>query len=330
MLQLKNNTPFSAAFAVFPNEQGVDTLYTMVKSTFKIGPQWTLPDDQLEPQKEDVYWGEPNVSSLKLASDYHTGKAATDIIMTGMACTPQQQLMRQMDVGLTVGSLRKVIRVFGDRRWDNGRISTPEPFSSMPLVYERAFGGVDLVEGKPRAVEERNPLGLGFAGQKKESELNGSFLPNLECPEHLIQDYQDKPAPACFAAVASNWQPRINYAGTYDEQWQKSRAPYLPDDYNPRFMNSAAPDLIYPGFLTGGEPVVISGMHPMGELNFNLPVIRLVSKIFLGGKETQIPFRLETLLLDPNQLQISLVWRAAFVCDKQALKITEIAISMLR
>lgn len=330
MLQLKNNTPFSAAIALYPNEQGVDTLYTMVKSTFKIGPQWTLPDAQLPPQKEDLYWGEPNISSLKLASDYHTGKAATDIIMTGLACTPQQQLLRQMDVGLAVGNISKVIRVFGDRRWDSGRISTPEPFNSMPLVYERAFGGVDLVEGRQRAVEVRNPVGLGFAGQRKEHEINGSFLPNLECPAHLIQDYQETPAPACFASVAANWQPRVGYAGTYDEHWQNTRAPYLPEDYSPRFMNSASPDLIYPGFLTGGEPVVISGMHPMGELKFNLPVINLVSKISLGGKERPVPFVLETLLLDPNQLQVSLVWRAAFSCDKQALKVSQVSISMLR
>ena len=98
MLQLKNNTPFSAAFTLFPNEQGVDTLYSIVKATFKIGQQWTLVEKQLEPQKEDIFWGEPGKSSLCLASDYHTGKATSDIIMTGAACAPEKQQVRQMGV----------------------------------------------------------------------------------------------------------------------------------------------------------------------------------------------------------------------------------------
>lgn len=330
MLQLKNNTPFSAAMAMFPNEQGVDTLYTIVKATFNIGQQWTLPDEQLEPQKEDVYWGKPAESSVRFSSDYHTGKASTDIIMTGMACSREQQLVRQMDVSLSVGNLNKTIRVFGDRRWDQGRISSPEAFASIPLIYERAFGGKDVVDGQNRAMEGRNPVGRGFAGHKKESEINGMFLPNIESPHDLIQHYQDAPVPQGFAPIASSWYPRAHYAGTYDERWQKNRAPYLPEDYNQKFMNVSHPDLIASGFLKGGEPVKISGMHPLGELAFNLPVLNLVNKVLIGGKEIASAFLLETVHLDPNQLQISLVFRSSFVCDKKALKITQIAVSMLR
>ena len=88
MLQLKNNTPFSAAIALFPNEQGIETLYTIVKASFRIGQQWTLMDEQAPPQQEDIFWGEPGESSLRLPSDYHPGKAATDVIMIGAGlCT---------------------------------------------------------------------------------------------------------------------------------------------------------------------------------------------------------------------------------------------------
>jgi len=330
MLQLKNNTPFSAAFALFPNEHGIDTLYTMVKATFKIGQQWTLAEQQLEPQKKDVYWGEPTESSLRLASDFHTGKASTDIIMTGMACAHQQQPVRQMDVQLSVGSVNKRIRVFGDRQWDQGRVSTPEPFNTMPLVYERAFGGKDQRDEKVFATEERNPVGLGFAGKKTEFEMNGVLLPNLECPNQLIQYYDDTPIPACFGPTAGHWQPRVASAGTYDELWQNNRAPYLPEDYHPRFMNAAHADLMYPHFLQGGEPVNIIGMHPLGELNFNLPIVKLRNKIQLEASEISFDFILETLLLDPNQLQLSMVWRSAFECDKKALKVKQITVSMMR
>src|SRR5688572_5320520 len=190
MLQLKNNTPFATAFAIFPNENGVDTLYIMVKATFVIGVQWTLAKAQIPLQQGDEYWGEPAKSSVRISSDYHIGKPATDIVMMGAACAPEQRPVRQMDVGLQVGSLSKVVRVFGDRVWNQGQITQPEPFVTMPLVYERAFGGQDLIEGgKLRDAEVNNPVGCGFAGKKNPQEMQGLPLPNIEDPDYLIRDY---------------------------------------------------------------------------------------------------------------------------------------------
>lgn len=331
MLQLKNNTPFVATFTFFPNENAVDTLYIMVKATFLIGEKWVLASSQMPLQKGDEYWGEPVISSLRLSSDYHTGKPATDILMTGSACAPDQRPLRQMDVGIQVGSVSKVVRVFGDRFWNNDQITQPEPFVTMPLVYERAFGGQDLINGEAlRETEIRNPVGRGFAGQKHQTELKGLPLPNLECPDNLIRDYRDRPAPACFAPIAPNWQPRASFAGTYDDVWQQTRAPYLPDDYDPRFMNVASPDLIYPGYLQGGEAVRIIGMHPAGDLGFNLPRVKLSNKVLVAGQEITSPFDMETLLLDPNHRQLSMVWRASLPCDKKLTKIQQISVSLSR
>jgi hypothetical protein len=41
-------------------------------------------------------------------------------------------------------------------------------------------------------------------------------------------------------------------------------------------------------------------------------------------------FNLETLLLEPNQLRFSMVWRAAMPCDKKMLKISEVKIATSR
>lgn len=330
MLQLKNKTPFAAAIALFPNERGVDTLYTVVKASFKIGRQWTLLEEQQPPQQEDLFLGDPTASSLRLTSDFHTGKAATDIYMLGLACAPEQRAVRQLDVSLTLGAIKKTVRVFGDRCWDAGRISAPTPYVTMPLIYEKAFGGRDFDNEHLRSAEARNPVGLGFAGKKKASEMDASPLPNLECPRQLIQDFRDLPTPACFSPVAAHWQPRIAYAGTYDAAWQAHRAPYLPEDYSPRFMNSAHPELIYSGFMQGNEPVKIQGMHPEGELNFNIPQVNLLNKVLVSGVEHPGQFVMESVILDPNQLQLFLVWRSVFECDKKAQKIDQILVNMVR
>jgi len=330
MLQLKNNTSFNTAFALLPNAQGIDTLYTMVRATFNIGPQWTLAEKQPEPQQADVYWAEPETSSLRFVSDYHIGKAATDILMSGYACAPQEQPVRQLDVHLSVGSVSKTLRVFGDRFWHAGQITHPQTFTKMPLIYERAFGGADIHEQRLRSSEERNPVGVGYAGEKSNAEMNGLPLPNIEYPKELISDISDRPTPAGFAPIAPAWLPRRQFAGTYDENWSQTRAPYLPDNFDSKFLNAAHPDLIYPGFLQGGESVSIRGMHPMGDLNFNLPYVKLRNKLTVAGEEKHADFVLETLTLDPNQLQLSMTWRSAYLCDKKALKISNIHVSLAR
>lgn len=330
MLQLKNQTPFAADIALFPNARGVDTLYTLVKATFNIGSKISLAAHQSVPQKKDIFFGNPDQSSLSIASDFHTGKSATDVIMTGCAYSRDAQPVHQMDVTLKVAELTKSLRVIGDREWWHGRISAPQTFVEMPLVYERAFGGTLLVEDKVHQQEARNPVGLGFTGDLTAEEVNAWPLPNLEYPQQLIQLWSDRPAPACFAPVAGHWHPRYAYAGTYDAHWQQHRAPFLPEDYNPRFMNAAPEDQIYPGFLQGGEPVFIRGMHPDGDLSFSIPRIRLDCCINILGRVEQPPFLLETLILEPNQKQFSLVWRSAYQCDKRALKIEQINVTLLR
>jgi len=330
MFQLKNNTPFAASIALFPNEQGIDTLYTIVKATFVFLPRFTLAPEQAEPQKKDEYVAEPGESSLLLASDYHPGKAGTDIVMTGSACSEDEREVRQMEVSLRVADLSKVIRVSGDRVWYRGRVSEAQPFTRMPLTYDHAFGGTLWLDGELHQQEERNPLGLGFSGDLTAEDVEGWALPNLEDPAQLIQRVGARPGPACFAPVAPHWHPRAAYAGTYDDHWQRNRAPYLPEDYQPRFNNCAPEDQIYPGFLRGGEPVCIMGVHPEGELNFNLPQVNLINQVHLRTREVTAPFTLETVHLQPDKLQVSMVWRSAVICDKHTRKVRQISVKMSR
>ena len=326
MLQLQNNTRFATGMALFPNEAAIDTLYVMVKASFNISKGLTLADEQTPPVPADVYWTEPGKSSLKYASDMHTGKPATDIIMLGHACVPEKKEATQLDVSLTVGQVNKVVRVFGDRQWQDGKITRPMPFRTMAMVYEKAFGGVHITNGEVVEDEPRNPVGRGLAGQRRANEMNGVPLPNLEDAKQLIREVNDQPAPAGFGFCAPNWQPRAGFAGTYDDTWRKTRAPYLPTDFDSRFLNMAHPDLVFPGYLQGGEPVTISHMHPGGTLKFDVPPVNLVARVKLAGREEIPAFKLETLILEPNQLKFSMVWRAAVLCDKQMLKISEIRI----
>ena len=331
MLQLKNNTPFAANFTLLYDKNGVDTLYVMVSASFNISQNWTLTDEQIPPRAGDEYWGDdPETSSIKYASEFHIGKRATDIVMLGHARAPQGKKVSRQDVKLCVGQVNKTVRVFGDRQWQGGLISQPQMFESIPLVYERAFGGMHQENGNIISAELRNHVGCGYLGKRKSQLLDGTPVPNLEDPRQLLEKAGDIVPPAGFGFISPGWHPRLGLAGTYDEQWKAKRAPFLPQDFDSRFLNMAHPDLIYPGYIQGGEPVKISGVHPLGDLQFTIPVISLSARVIVNNTIFSPDFNLETVLIEPDDMKLTLNWRTALPCDKLALKIKEVIISLSR
>jgi hypothetical protein len=228
--------------------------------------------------------------------------------------------------------------VTGDRIWRDGRPSDPRPFESMPLVWERAFGGSHR-QGDVVLSEERNPVGRGFAGEPPAGEQNdqlpppsleGQPLPNIEDPEAPLHEAGQKPAPVCLAPIAASWLPRRAFAGTYDENWQRNRAPYLPDDFDPRFLQCAAPGLAFDRYLTVGEQVHVSGASQDGPIAFTIPDPRLIVTVTICGASEEPPAHLETVSIEPDDNRVCLTWRASQPCDRRVLKVEKIVVSRTR
>ena len=333
MLQVKNDSPFEPAIAVFPNEQGVDTVYAVLKATFTLGARLSIAEERVPPVMADEYWDEPDSSSLRYGSDLHLSKPSTDVVLVGQAWAPGGRAVTELDTAVVVAERRKVIRVHGDRRFKKGLIrlsmTAPEPFQSMPLVYERAFGGTQVIDEDKGEIlgEPRNPVGVGFKGRQKASDAEGAPVPNLEDPTKPYKGLSDKGEPACFGFVAPSWMPRVRFAGTYDEAWQKKRAPFLPQDFDSRFFNAAHPDLTFDRYLEGGEPVELINLSRRGRLEFRLPRCELRIDVKIGGGTETLPVHCETVLFEPDEERMSMVWRAAYVCGKRALEVEEISIS---
>ena len=326
MLQLENKTPFKATIAVFPDRSGIDTLYVIVKATLSLRPGLALAEEQVPVVMADEYYGDPALSSLRAGSEMHIGKVGTDVLLIGSAWATDKRPVRQMPVTMSVAERRKTILVTGNRTWRDGRPTDPQPFESMPLVWERAFGGVHKTEDKVLA-EERNPVGCGFGGGRSAGDVQGQPVPNLEDPAAPLQQLGAAPTPACLAPIAPSWLPRRSYAGTYDARWERARAPYLPDDFDPRFFQCAAPEFTFDRYLTGGERVFVSGVMPDGPIDFTLPDPRLVVAVTIAGAATEPRADLETLLLEPDQNRVCFTWRAAVPCDRQTLKVETIVVS---
>jgi hypothetical protein len=144
----------------------------------------------------------------------------------------------------------------------------------------------------------------------------------------LITKPEDQPHPASLGYVAPSWEPRKSFAGTYNEVWIKKRAPYLPENFNSRYFNAAHPDMVYKGYLMGGEPVTITNMSAQGPFKFNMPICEFETSVQIAARAEEPPMNLETVLIEASEARLSLVWRAAVECDKKALKVRQVDIKL--
>jgi hypothetical protein len=315
-MKLENLTPFAAERYGINDENGADLLLVVVKATYEFDEKGKMAiAAQQEPiEMADQYYDKPENSSVKYASDFSFNKLATDVALIGHAYAPQPRATEAM-VTLRVGALQKAVKVFGDRYWSKtlglSTKSSPAPFEKIPLIYELAFGGADNSHPDPdkHDYERRNPVGVGFRAKKSQLPIDGAKLPNIEDPKDLISSPNDKPAPAGFGFISPAWQPRLSYAGTYDETWQKTRLPLLPTDFDKKFFNAASPDLVYQGFMQGNEPVVAAGVSPHGPFKFSLPgvVPKCAVEIKESGKQ-QVEMHLDKVMIEANVNRLLLVW----------------------
>lgn len=331
MWQIDNRTPFAADRGWVRDRDGTEIWLVAVKATFDIKPNGSTEVAREQPPVLRVaeHYGEPGKSSIKYESDLVLTKKTTDVIMVGHAYAPEGKTVTQTDAGFKVGPVQKILRVFGDRTWGSFGASAPQPFEKMPLVYERAYGGVDAKSSRPdKDWEWRNPVGTGYAISGRNAA--GLNLPNVEDPKKLIGSWADRPAPAGFSAIECHWQPRVGYAGTYDDHWMKTRQPLLAEDLDDRYFQCAPADQQAPEFLRGGEAVILHNLHPCGRIQFILPKLYLGfdTRFYDGSRELHKNRRLHTVILEPDFPRVSLVWHSALPCHFKVQKLERTVVTL--
>lgn len=221
-----------------------------------------------------------------------------------------------------LGAVDKTLYAIGDRSWRRGVPTEPEPFTEMPIAWERAFGG----PGFPL-----NPVGKGAQPIETDTgELHP--LPNIELPEPLITSPSDKPAPAGFGPIDLMWPQRFARMGTYDQKWLKERFPGFAEDTDLGLFNAAPEDQQIEGFFRGDEPMVLENLHP------DRPVIEaalpgIAARAFInrkagdGERFSEVPMRLETVHLFPHAERGVLLFRGiALVDEDDAADVLQIVI----
>jgi len=284
------------------------------------GAEVRLVDELWEPEAEQ--------GSIRRPTDMFLRKPSTDVVVAGTAVAPGRKPVKELDVWVLVGPVSKRLKVFGTRVWFPGALgmtlTAPLPFQELPLRWEYAYGGMDTSNPKRAVHEPRNPLGRGVAADSKT--LVHQPAPQIEDPEALLSSARSRPAPAGIGAIGPHFEPRAGYAGTYDDRWQQERMPLPPLDFDERHNQVAAPGLICPSYLRGGERVELAGLSPEGPLQFELPkLVFHVGSQTPRGKQEHRPV-LDTVLLEPGELSFELTWRACIPVPKRTRELESITV----
>lgn len=328
MLQLANRTGLPAKILSLPDPDGVDALHVIVKATFALTEAAPLVEAQRPIVMVDEGVGEGASAWLRRPSELHPPKPATDVLVEGVAVAPGGRAARELDVLVAVALQRCALRVIGDRRYtglDAPWCTDPEPFTRMPLTPERAFGGTFAPTG---LVEMRNPAGVGVAppGTRDLRALRGLSLPNLEDPAARMCAPGDLPPPALLTPVAASWWPRARFAGTYDDAWDRARAPFLPEDFDPRFLQVAPERLQVAPHLRGGEPIELHNLCDEPVVRSRVPAIGPRVRATFRGVERRLAPRIETLHLFPSEGVATVLLRATLRCGHRLLDVSSVEI----
>ncbi len=264
---------------------------------------------------------------------YQVADERFEVVILGCAHAPNQEPVAEMRVAVSVGDERRELVVTGDRSWvvQDGHMvmSSPVPFSRMPLTWERAFGGrceIEVDEGAVVVVADPiNPAGRGYdvdRDARAQAEYLGAppgfprydyerLLPNLERPDERVATPEDKPPPACWATrpIDSGLRAERVLEGMPESPTSTKEAGSV--DSVVRALRSAANEWVIDP-PAPGAPVVLEGLTPEGRTWFPLPQLTVHADYRVGDRRGTLALRAQRLVLLPEENRLVLTYRTMF------------------
>ena len=246
----------------------------------------TVADTQIPLSRQEQHWGNDAARSVFMPNDLVPMKPHPEVMLVGSAHAPRGTSVRGLDVKLVVGSWSKSLRVVGDRNDENDGLG--KPFTSMPLLYERAAGGPN----------SSNPVGIA------ESKRRWS-RPNIEAI--------DPGGTPGFGPLASFWPRKPKAAGDArrDPRQGPSEHRGNPDGFSPDFFQSAPPDQ-WLSPIEGPWPLELIHLHPaISTLETELRPFAMQATEVRPGTTTMVNLAPDTLWIYPDRAIATLTYRAS-------------------
>lgn len=328
-MDLVNSTPIPAVIYVSGDDDNAPrTAIVVAKATFRMEGDSKVALERDEPFPIFVE-DHPTDLGLQPRDNLPKVDPTFEVLLLGRAHAPGGKPVSEMKVALTLGVVRREIVVIGDRVWEGegkkARPSRPAPFQSMPLVFERAFGGraevlID-VESPVEVVDPLNPDGKGFNHVEQARNIGQIMkspkgfpryettreLPNLEDPNHRIRRWEDSQVPTCWACAPL-------HSGMLAERLRRKQEAN-PDRVlklgEPEMLHRAHPDWIIET-PPAGQEVVLEGLTAEGIFGFRLPELKVVCDLQLGEETRSLELVPRTLMLLPEDRKFYIVYRQFF------------------
>ncbi len=234
-------------------------------------------------------------------------KAGADVCVLGTV--RRRSPVRELVLKLRVADLVNQLVVCGDRVWlptgDRRRPLAPsraQPFTEMPLGYDRAFGGVADYEGYPAPWPD-NPVGRGYyltAEQAREHPL-----PNIEPADGVrVGSWEDHPRVCGWGPYSMTGALRASTAVTVDPEKMHVT------NVDPSLFNNAHPDLVVPE-LTPGDMIDIEGMGD-DPVRVMIPKMLLRLQVSAGAHTSEAMSRIDGVFLWLDARKVVITQRANF------------------
>lgn len=292
------------------------------------------------------------VAGWRPGEDLSLLKPCSDLVVRAVAHAPGGHATTRMEVAVELPGRghRVALRVVGDRRCsasaDRLVFSPPTPFLTMPIEWNRAYGGTDataeldddvdalqlalLLGGRRRWGEyPRNPLGLAWRVGPGLSRLDGVALPNLEDPRRglrpedlpvaSVRAWARQPLPRSFGWIDAAWFPRCAHAGSVPDVddpralelggWETENPMGRPTSPTPRLLWSGGAPGLAVAPLHGGEIVRTLGLDPQGEFLLRLPTPPRRAGAGRGIDDEATRWAVHTCAIDLPDRLVHTVWR---------------------
>lgn len=308
---LVNRTPLHVA--MIPSGEDDDSIVALLVAALTVD----IGEDPLRFSKEQrplLLLPQPP----DIADSHHT-KGGASVCVTGHVYAANGSA-HAAEARLLVGDRSFGVAAFGRRVWREAGdgvlvASAPATFDRIPMTWENAFGGGVIVPTrllKNAAGEEAilpehpelcpdNTEGIGFYTEALGAV--GEPLPHLEDPDHLIQKWDDRPEPVCFA-------PYPMYGGMRARTFTDKGA--VDFSRHGHVLSRAAPRTTFPE-VPPGTRIGVTGMRPGGEvLTFEVPPPPITGDVTVGDRHRQLALYVDAVDIDAEAAVARIVYRALF------------------
>jgi len=201
-------------------------------------------------------------------------------------------------------------------------MSEAKPVDCVPLDYRYAAGShvYGRMDNDPHGL---NPIGAYLLDPEITHAWTVTPVAMIDSETCPVTNPFAPVRPQGLSPMPPYWKQRMDFIGTTDREWQETRFPSFPKDFNYRFYQSASPGLYFKTFLNGDETITADQLTlEQPQLRFRLPGIKPYARFdWTDGRTASARLNLDGVHLDMRCQQapwrVDLTWRGwAAICPR--------------